>query len=339
MKKLSTSYLVIFFLTIAMLIGIVVYIIIEFSTAPVVKKEDDIPYETKTSDIKVETSDPYLQDDIVSNSSKYKGEIPQPFDESDIQQIEALLMSLGEGVSVYYEDINSGNKYSYNDEQKYFIASLIKAPYCMYLYDLASRGECSLDEKFIFTKKHIQEGTGKLKDTKWEIDEETQTEIPIEYTMRELIGFAIIDSDNTAMELLRKKYNQVGYTKYAMSLGLNYEKDISYIVDGKITAKDAGVYINAIYNFFETNKYGHELKADMMNTRNAMITSKSPIARKYGWAAESFHDMAIVYSDNPYLLVILTDHDQGRQQDYKLFRDIAALFEKLQAKKYNIVLE
>lgn len=257
------------------------------------------------------------------------------FSQSDIDEIDAVVASYGEGVSVYYEELFSNNKYTYNESEKYFVASVIKAPYCMYLYDLASQGKCSLDEVFTATSKDFQEGTGKIKDMVPEIDPLTQEEIPLEFTMRELISFALISSDNTAIELLRRKYTHVGYTEYAMKLGLSDVADIKYVVNSDLCATDAGVYAKALYNFFETNQYGGELKSDMMQTGNRMIKTDHDIARKYGWSPKAFHDLAIVYAKQPYVLAILTNHDTGTATDYKLFAEITAVIEKHQEKIYD----
>ncbi|MEG0691541.1 MAG: serine hydrolase [Oscillospiraceae bacterium] len=231
-------------------------------------------------------------------------------------------------VSIYFEDIESGYVYTSNEDYKYFIASLIKAPYSMYLYTLAEQGNCDLNELFTIQFKDIQEGTGKIKEKK-------QEEFPLTMSVRELMSYSIRYSDNTAMEALRKRYNHVGYLEYAKSLGIHYPKDVAYMVNGKITAKDAGVFLKAIYNYIEMGKYGHALKEDMSKTTNPMIRSNYPIVRKYGWAELSFHDMAIVYAPHPYLLTILSDKGLGNSADYKLFADISRLIESFQAKRYE----
>ncbi|MFZ2539763.1 MAG: serine hydrolase [Oscillospiraceae bacterium] len=238
------------------------------------------------------------------------------------------MVAIPSNVSIYFEDIESGYVYTSNDDYKYFIASLIKAPYCMYLYTLTEQGKCNLDEIYTIEFKDIQQGTGKIKDKK-------QEEFPLTMSVRELISYAIRYSDNTSMEALRKHYNHIGYQSYAKSLGLNYPEDVSYIVNGKITAKDAGVYIKAIYNYIETGKYGNELKEDMSHTTNPMIRSKHPVVRKYGWAKLSFHDMAIVCAPHPYLLTILSDKGLGKKEDHQLFAEISKLIESFHAKRYE----
>ncbi len=237
-------------------------------------------------------------------------------------------VAIPSSVSIYFEDIESGYVYTNNDDYKYFIASLIKAPYAMYLYTLAEQGKCDLEEIYTIEYKNIQVGTGKIKDMKEE-------KFPLSMSVRELISYAIRYSDNTAMEALRKRYNHIGYQSYANSLGLNYPEDVSYIVNGKITAKDAGIYNKAIYNYIQTGKYGNELKEDMSHTTNPIIRSKYPVVRKYGWAELSFHDMAVVYAPHPYLLTILSDKGLGNSKDHKLFADISKLIETFLENRYE----
>lgn len=253
---------------------------------------------------------------------------PGEFTQEEINAVNAVVERYGDGVSVYFEDIDSGNTYTYNQDEKYFIASIIKAPYCMYLYQLASEGKLDLNRQLVFEAKHKQEGTGKLK----EVPDE---ELPKNLTIRELIYLSIASSDNTAMKLLLNAYPYTGYKEYAVSLGIHYPDDVKYVVNGDTCARDAGVYIKALYEFIETNEYGEELKSDMMKTSNTMIRSKYPIARKYGWAELSFHDIAVVYAPHPYVLAICTNKDKGRQEDYKLFAEIAAVLEKTQQDKYD----
>lgn len=231
-------------------------------------------------------------------------------------------------ISIYFEDLTSGYSYQYNAEKKYFIASLIKAPYCMYLFTLAEQGKCDLTEKITVNQKDVKPGTGSIVKKKAE-------EFPFDTTVRELMSLAIRESDNTAMELLRKKYPHDGYLPFAKGLSIKYPDDVRHMVDGSITAYDAGMYARALYDYMENGKYGGELKEDMMNTGNAMIRANAPIARKYGWAELSFHDMAVVFEEAPYVLAICTDATIGKQADYKLFADISNAFARFHKKRYG----
>ena len=236
------------------------------------------------------------------------------FTQEQIKALDTLIKSCGDGISVFYKDLNSGYTYTYNGEQKYFIASLIKAPYCMYIYDLASQGKCDLNKRYTYESRHKAGGTGKIQDMS----------VGTSFTLEELIGYAIKYSDNVAMNILKENFPVEGYRAYAKGLGLKYPEDIKYGTNGNITATDAGIYIEAINNFIAHNTYGHRLKSHMLSTRNPMIIASYPVVRKYGWADASFHDMAIVEAPYPYLLSICTNHDG----DYSTFKKISQLIEK-----------
>lgn len=336
MEKIKTHQIVVFIATILLLIAFIIYVIFTFknSETPTIgsvnntstASQDDLP-----SDI-VDMPSSELPSSVPSSNVVYR----PTFTEEEETTLNEYLKTMGEGFSVYFEDINSGYSYTYNGEQKYFIASVVKAPYCMYIYDLASQGKCSLDDKFLFKKSDIQEGTGKLKDMEFLIDPITNEEIPIELTMQELLTNAILYSDNTAVELLRKKFNHVGYTEYVLNLGLKNKDDIKQIVNSQINATETGIYAKAIYEFFTSNIYGPKLKEDMMNTRNKMILSEYPMARKYGWGEDALHDMAIVYAPQPYIMVILSDKGLGEKDDFKLFYEVSRTIEKMYKKSYNL---
>lgn len=234
--------------------------------------------------------------------------------EEGLKEVEKIIKSCGSGVSVFYKDIQSGYTYTYNENQKYFIASIIKAPYCMYVYDLASQGKCDLNKVYTYAARHKTDGTGKIQEMK----------IGTTFTLRQLLEYAIKYSDNVAMSIIRENFPVHGYKEYAKKLGLKHPEDIKYATNGDLLVSEAGVYIEAIYNFIKTNSYGAELRKLMLSTTNPMIVSKYPVVRKYGWADQSFHDMAIVEAPRPYLLCILTNHDG----DFASFKKISQVIEK-----------
>ena len=54
--------------------------------------------------------------------------------------LDEQIASLGGGVSVYYKSLARGDTYSFDDETEYYIASVVKAPYALYVYQLADAG-------------------------------------------------------------------------------------------------------------------------------------------------------------------------------------------------------
>jgi beta-lactamase class A len=241
-------------------------------------------------------------------------ENPGRFDE-----IGEIISRYGGGVSVFYKDLTNGETYFYNPEQRYFIASLIKAPYAVYVYKCAMAGLCNLSDRYMYKKSYYMEGTGKIK----------EMEHGAVLTLEELIYYAIRWSDNIAMRMMTDIFPRAGFKDFAAEIGLPHLDDVLSITTGLICAECAAVYIEAVYNFIEENNpHSQTLKEYMLGTneRNRMIIASYPVVRKYGWAGKSFHDMGIVYNENrPYLIAILSDRDKG---DFAMFKEISLATER-----------
>lgn len=241
------------------------------------------------------------------------------FTEVQKGELDTLIRSFSGKVSVYYEDLESGYVYEHNTDTKYFGASLIKAPYCLYVLQLAEDGKCDLNETMTYTAQFYRGGTGIIQKQPYGTT----------YTIKTLVEYAIRYSDNIALRMLRHKFGTDAFKEFAEKLGVQDIEGIGYITNSSITAKDAAVYMNAIYDFIETKENGALLKQYMLSTKNPMLTSSYPLIRKYGWADASFHDMAIVDAPHPYILIVCTDHEDGTAADFGMFRKISAKVESL----------
>ena len=94
-----------------------------------------------------------------------------------------------------------GYTYSYNADTSFFAASLTKAPYCMYLFDLATDGKCDLEQKITYTEKIGSDGTGKVKNSPF----------GTQFTVSQLIEYTLRYSDNAALRMLRGVYPASGF--------------------------------------------------------------------------------------------------------------------------------
>lgn len=303
-----------------------------------IETEESNSADTKSTalrEVSTKYIDPSLPVEIITSNnkeilpqSKYV-ELPERvfyFDEIQNAEAEVLLESFGENISVYYKDFASGYSYTWNEKQKYDVASIIKAPYCMYVYSLAERNECSLNELYTYTESNYADGTGLLKDLGY----------GSKISLDKLLEYSIRYSDNVAMRMIISAFPVRGFTNYAQDMGITNIDDIGYALNAKISVIDAGIYIDAIDRFIRTSEYGGMLQLDLFNTRNRMIVSQYPIARKYGWRNSSFHDMAIVYAPYPYALVILSEKtDLTVSKKYLMFKTISEFFEQFSQEDYN----
>lgn len=238
-------------------------------------------------------------------------------------QLDAALQQYSGQISVGYYALDSGAAYTYHAGQRYNAASLTKAPFCMYILQQASEGKCDLDKQLQYTEKFVSKGTGKLR------------EQPVGgwYSIRTLVEYTIRYSDNAALRMLRNEFGTAGFIAYAGRLGIPDPRVIQLITNSTITVEEALLYMRAIHRFIAEDPNGPLLRQYMTTTTNPMIvsTQKYPVVRKYGWADQAFHDMAIVETPQPYALVILTDHEDGTAEDFAMFRRISGLFERVTA--------
>lgn len=237
--------------------------------------------------------------------------LPQPVEDA----------SGGHRVGVWFYDIESGAQYGYNAEEEFYYASCMKGPYAAWLYQLANEGACNLDEEIAVTYADVagyEQNTGKIK----------EMELPAVLTVEELIGYMLRNSDTVALKVLLKHYSAEGFVAWAESLGLANAARLNSVVYGRTTPADAGLLMQAVYDYIQAGQYGARLKTHMESATHSMIESAWPVAHKYGWDKDAYHDMAVVYAPRPYILVIFTDKWGGSWEEKTAFARIAAAFEE-----------
>jgi len=249
-------------------------------------------------------------------------------------------------LSFYYQDLETGYTLSYNSDDIMYSASLIKAPYIYSLLKAVSDfeyqklnfdadGNPLYDENGmpLFEGQHpnldsegkliYAEGEEKYDLSRiWTFDKEKMTEEGsgvikgyedgYQLTYLQLIEYTLKYSDNTAFAQLRKMFGYTEYYAEARALGV---RGSSYGFM-QLSANDCGLFLEALYSFIQNNeKYGSLVREAMIGSNYPYLipynVSPTKCAHKYGWDIDSYHDMAIVYNEHPYILVIMTDYDDG----------------------------
>lgn len=233
-------------------------------------------------------------------------------------------------ISLAYCDLETGFRIMLNPDNHYYSASVIKAPYMLYIYRLALAGKADLEQTVTYTEKYRREGTGVLKNAEYGKD----------YTVEELIGFCLEESDNAAFAMLKELFPEEGYEQFAASLGTVHAEDSKAKGGPQICCESALSFSRAIYEFIEEkNPYSENMFTHMTNSRNTMIYggNDSEVVRKYGWYEGFFHDMAIVYGEKKYLITIMTNLDllEIDSREYGIFRDLSLLFAEYSASVFE----
>lgn len=222
-------------------------------------------------------------------------------------------------VSIYFLDLESGFEYTLNGSVHYPVASTIKIPFAVYLYEKLDSGEIDPETVLTYEKRHYFGGTGVI----------VNGEFGQQYTVAELLKLAITRSDNVAYEMLKDLTTWADFEAYLRAGGMTHDEDVRKSKQ-KICTQAAGVDGRLLAGYLTGGGASVEaFKADLLATRIKMIRSHYPVYRKYGWTNFSFHDIAYVEAPHPYVLAILTNLDSGDDEVLAMFRELSYLFEGL----------
>ena len=228
--------------------------------------------------------------------------------------------------SFLYKDIYTGFTISYNEEGTIFTASTIKAPAMIYLYEQASQGKIDLNEELTYTKNFYSDGSGRLKNM----------ELNSKHKVIDLIEYSIHDSDNIAYKMLMNRYGKDNIYNFWKELGTTniFKYDTVW---GITSAKDAAIYMQELYDFYiDNDTYGETLMKHFKNAQWKQISNKDRkynTANKGGWSEATFHDVAIVFEENPYILVILSN--TGETDFNYLFKNTSQLVGEIHEKYWQ----
>ncbi|ADU21830.1 serine hydrolase [Ruminococcus albus] len=225
-------------------------------------------------------------------------------------------------LSFSYKNMDTGAYIGYRQYDQYMTCSCVKAPY---VKSLLAKG-IDLKEKIPLS-------------TKWEGDYEgiVNEEYGKEFTAKKLIEYTILDSDNTAYQLLCLRYGAGDFNNHQYEIGSNYT--LGYNAEWIFTfcnTDDMMKDYEDIYRFAKKDKNGKWLIKLMKNAKlniqiGAALGDKYTVAQKYGsdYQEEAFNDCAIVYADSPFVLCIMTKQYPETEESCKVFKDLAVVFDDI----------
>lgn len=188
-----------------------------------------------------------------------------------IRNLENYIKDKNYNVSLGYVNLNTGYTYLYNQNVVYYGASLVKTVDALYVY-----------EKMNFNEN-----------------------------VRKKVEKAISVSDNTSHIELVDMIGINNLRSYGRSLGAKdflTRSNNDYF--GNTTVKDQIAVWKYLYQFVNNNSKGKELRQYFINSYcNYLLFDGIPTTmHKYGYYDIYYHDVGIVYADDPYIVVILTKH-------------------------------
>lgn len=235
-----------------------------------------------------------------------------------LDEIDDICSRYGGVISFAYMNMDTGAACTYRTDVSYGCCSTVKAPFCKNLLESG----IDLDEEVPI-------------DVKWDYDGGTvaSMEYGSSLTARELIRYAITESDNTAYYNLVNYYGYGGFNNMNYELGVNYDLGTTWIFN-YCTANDLLKQYIDVYNYAEKSKRGQWLvklmtKTELETQITAQLGDKYTVAHKYGsdWDQNCYHDCAIVYADSPFILIIMTNQVPETEESDKVFKQLAKQFD------------
>lgn len=230
-------------------------------------------------------------------------------------------------VAVYYEDLTTGYRYSYNGDYVFDSASVMKAPYVTAILSAADKYENGEIEASDSDERYSKESLDEMfnLEDKIILDHETmdvkgsgvlsKADDGSEYTYKELMALALNKSDTIALSLLKERFTSKWYFAFARESGAKAPLSQT----NKMSVNDAGKLFKSIYYFtLENEKYGDFVKESMTDSSHKVLSQRvfgKSAAHKYGWDKLAYHDAAIVYGEYPYIAIVFTDLDCGSAAD------------------------
>ena len=223
-------------------------------------------------------------------------------------------LKLVEGkVGFYYKNLITGEIITYQHEEAFDAASVIKIPILIEVYRKIMDG--SLHENQIFQVKEDDKlpSCGAL----------TYMHTGLEVTLKDLCTLMIILSDNTATNMLIKLVGMDQINETMSGLGLKKTKVNRLLFDSKqsalgiqnyITPGEIGILLEKMYDGSLVSKQASkEMISILMNQRlngkiPFYITDGTKVAHKTGEDSGITHDVGIVFTKEPFIVCFCSNN-------------------------------
>ncbi len=240
--------------------------------------------------------------------------------------IQPIVAPYGDAVSVAYVPVGYGEAaFSVNGATQHVAASMIKMLVLATLLDEAQRGVVSLQDEVEVTSDDIVDGSGVLKDDGADTS----------HTLEELARLMIDVSDNVATNKLIDVLGKDAINQEAATLGLTGTVLRNRLMTDDTTdgynltcADDLATIFELIATDQLVSPEMSELARDVLAGQTidqglaAGVPDGVTVAHKTGMLENVSHDGGIVYADEAYVLVVMTDGIQN-DEAVKLTEEIS----------------
>lgn len=224
-------------------------------------------------------------------------------------------------ISVYIEFLNTGANIAYNQDVRHYPASLIKMPVAIATARKIENKEWTWDNQLVLFPQDVDSRSGVI----------AGKPIGSRFTIRELLEAMLIDSDNTAYNILLRNVGAEAINDFLSAVGLESLFDSNL----QITAKEYTQIFRSLYTSNYLDRELSQILLDMLSkTEDDLLLDKGLpddvlFSHKFGTNLDGFvyADSGIVYLPNrPYLITVFyqADQEDSEEKIFSLFEEISS---------------
>lgn len=249
------------------------------------------------------TNNPYPLIDFARNFISQKDYIPniQPIRE----KIKKMAQEFGnDNVSIYIEFLNTGANISINQDLYIWPASLSKLPFAIVVMKKVEDDIWSLDNELVLTSEDADGNSGDISNLL------SDNKVGTRFTIEELLKATLVDSDNTAHNILLRNISKTELRDIIDAVGL----ERLFAPDGKVSAKEYSRLFRMLYTASYLDREHSQKILEYLNESTFGLFLKAGVPKeiifphKYGEniAYSVYADSGIVYLPNrPYLISVM----------------------------------
>lgn len=221
------------------------------------------------------------------------------YDLSTEEEIKAKVNNLDGVYGVYVKRLDDGSFYGINIDESFEAASLNKLAVMLAILKEVEEKRLNLDKKEVLREEDKNSGSGNL----------YKREAGTQVSYRELLTLMGKESDNTAFRMARRILGDQKILNVLEDFGIDAS---SLLLEGKTSPREIGDFF---YKAYKTTLIREELKDlffdSLTNTIYEDLIPKGipgniKVSHKYGSLLHVRNDAGIVFSQKPFVLVILS---------------------------------
>jgi beta-lactamase class A len=260
-------------------------------------------------------------------------------------KIDQLIHASGAEVSIAFQRLDGAHEYFLDADKSFHAASTMKVPVMIELFAQAREGKLSLEGKLTVKNdfKSLADGSHYTLSPTDDSDGEVYKATGTSWTLRRLCEAMITKSSNLAANLLierlgveniRARVHSLGADGMRVLRGVEDQKAFEKGMNNTTTARGLLILLTAIAQDRAGDAASCKKMREILErqTFNEAIPAGLPggivVAHKTGEITGIHHDAAIVYTQNPFVLVILVRGINERDKSSALMAAITRIIYK-----------